>query len=208
MRTKYPRTFHLPFSPGATSDDKIQHDLSQFYGQRVIITEKMDGENTTIYQNGYHARSLDSAYHPSRSRVAALAATIGGYMDIGDRICGENLTAVHSIKYDDLESFFLGFSYWHCEYCYEWDSTVTMFELLEIKHVPVLYDGIYDEKVIQQIIKTMDFSKSEGFVMRVAHGFTIDEFPISVVKYVRENHVQTDEHWSRGSFEENIFCTK
>ena len=60
-RIKYPRTPHFPWSPGATDDDKILQDLSVFDKQPVVITEKMDGENTTIYADGYiHARSLDS----------------------------------------------------------------------------------------------------------------------------------------------------
>lgn len=42
---KYPRTRHLPSSPGATSDDKFISDFSGFKGKKVVITEKMDGEN-------------------------------------------------------------------------------------------------------------------------------------------------------------------
>lgn len=42
---KYGRTFHLPWSPGAHDDDKTLNDASQFYGKRVIVTKKMDGEN-------------------------------------------------------------------------------------------------------------------------------------------------------------------
>jgi hypothetical protein len=42
---KYGRTWHLPWSPGAHDDDKTLNDASQFYGKRVIITKKMDGEN-------------------------------------------------------------------------------------------------------------------------------------------------------------------
>jgi hypothetical protein len=44
---KYPRTFHLPDSPGATADDKIQHDLSWLDGE-LVVTEKLDGGNLTF----------------------------------------------------------------------------------------------------------------------------------------------------------------
>ena len=57
---KYPRTPHLPWSEGITSDDKKIKTLNKFHGRSVIITEKMDGENTTMYRNNIHARSLDS----------------------------------------------------------------------------------------------------------------------------------------------------
>ena len=34
-RYKYPRTSHFVWSKGATSDDKILHDLSNFEGKNV-----------------------------------------------------------------------------------------------------------------------------------------------------------------------------
>lgn len=43
---KYPRTFHLPWSLGATSDDKVLKNVDHFEGTCVVITEKMDGENS------------------------------------------------------------------------------------------------------------------------------------------------------------------
>ena len=55
MRIKYPRTPHLPWSLGATNDDVKQRDLSHFVGKQVVVTEKMDGENTTLYNDYIHA---------------------------------------------------------------------------------------------------------------------------------------------------------
>ena len=58
---KYGRTFHLPTSPGVGSDDKIIQDLTHMRAaDEVVFTEKMDGENTTIFSGGCHARSPDS----------------------------------------------------------------------------------------------------------------------------------------------------
>lgn len=37
----------------------------------------------------------------------------------------------------------------------------------------------------------------EGIVMRITDSFPIIEFPRCVCKYVRANHVQTDEHWTK-----------
>ena len=42
---KYPRTYHLPWSLGSTNDDKFMEDTVSFIGKRIVITEKMDGEN-------------------------------------------------------------------------------------------------------------------------------------------------------------------
>ena len=35
----YPRTYHLPFSPGMASDDKMISTLDHFAGKESIITE-------------------------------------------------------------------------------------------------------------------------------------------------------------------------
>ncbi len=72
MLKKYGRTYHLPQSPGATSDDKIMSDVAALVAaDDVVFTEKMDGENTTIHCEGCHPRSLDARYHPSRDWMNA-----------------------------------------------------------------------------------------------------------------------------------------
>ena len=75
-----------------------------FVGQEVVVTEKLDGENTTLYRRGLHARSLDPRPHPSRDWVKRLQGQIGHLIPEGWRVCGENLYARHSLGYDDLES--------------------------------------------------------------------------------------------------------
>jgi len=76
MKYKYPRTYHFPWSPGLINDDKMLQDVNCFEGKIVIITEKMDGENTTMYHDYIHARSLDSRDHPSRSYVKGIWGNI------------------------------------------------------------------------------------------------------------------------------------
>src|SRR5680860_1154948 len=54
-RVKYPRTFHLPWSPGATADDRTMADPDDaFGGAEVVVTEKVDGECTTLYLSLIH----------------------------------------------------------------------------------------------------------------------------------------------------------
>ncbi len=43
MICKYPRTFHLPGSPGVSSDDKLLRDTPTMQAEQIVITEKMDG---------------------------------------------------------------------------------------------------------------------------------------------------------------------
>jgi len=42
---KYPRTYHLPWSPGVTKDDRVIKSTNVFEGREVVVTVKMDGEN-------------------------------------------------------------------------------------------------------------------------------------------------------------------
>lgn len=195
-RIKYPRTYHLPWSPGATSDDKILKSTAAFQGHDVVVTEKMDGECTTLYHDYQHARSLDSAHHSSRSWIRQYHAGLQDGWPEAIRVCGENLYARHSIAYDALEEFFLGFSAWEASRCLSWDDTIVWFSLLGIKHVPVLYEGIWDEKTISNLHKSLDLTKQEGFVVRRRDSFLIDDFATYVAKWVRNDHVTSDQHWS------------
>jgi hypothetical protein len=195
---KYPKTLHHPSSLSVQSDDKLIKSLSRFVGQRVIVTEKMDGENTTIRRSHVHARSLDSRHHPSREMVKALWGRIGYQLDEDLRICGENMFALHSIQYNDLDSYFLAFSAWRDSTCLSWDDSVDIFESLSLTHAPLIYDGVYDPIAIDRAVKEKlgdDWKSHEGWVLRIADSFEYDEFGKCVAKFVRNNHVQTEEHW-------------
>ena len=49
---KYPRTPHLPWSPGVTGDD-IHNTVKPLEWSEIVITENMDGENTTMRRVEY-----------------------------------------------------------------------------------------------------------------------------------------------------------
>ena len=118
----------------------------------------------------------------------------------GWRLCAENLYAVHSIRYSGLQGFFYGFSVWNeANVCLGWDETLEWFALLDVPHVPVLYDGIYDEAVIRALYdEKRDRETCEGYVVRVADAITYGQFRTHVGKFVRRNHIQTAPHnWMR-----------
>ncbi|MFD8826812.1 RNA ligase family protein, partial [Streptomyces sp. NPDC059605] len=204
MRTHYPRTAHLPWSPGATSDDVRIADLSGLTGREVVVTEKLDGENTTLYPDGLHARSLDSAHHPSRGWVKALQSRIGARIPAGRRICGENVFARHSLPYDGLESYFYGFSVWDGERCLDWDRTVAFLRDLGIPVPPVLWRGVFDARA-EKALRALrpDTGRQEGYVVRPADGFDAPDFGRLVAKWVRPGHVRTDTHWMHAAVVEN-----
>jgi RNA ligase len=204
-RVKYPRTYHLPWSPGTTDDDRVIDDLKGFEGERVIVTVKMDGENTTMYRDYLHARSLDYDHHPSRSWVRALHGRIAHEIPEGWRLCGENLYAKHSIKYEHLADYFLLFSIWNDKnVCLSWDETCEWAELLGLQMVPMLYMGLWDEESVRiSNISHDGADPCEGYVVRVARELHYREFRRAVAKYVRKDHVQTHGHWMRTAFERN-----
>ena len=148
---------------------------------------------TTLAPDLHYARSLDSGSHVSRDWLSQFHSTISYNIPKNYRICGENVYAMHSLFYDNLESYFYAFSVWNGETCLNWDETKEWLSLLGIKHVPVLYDGIYDEKLIKTLWNPL--LNAEGYVIRIADSFEYHAFKDNVAKFVRPNHVTSDTHW-------------
>jgi len=198
---KYPRTYHLPWSEGMNDDDRMMDSIDSFVGQRVIVTEKLDGENTTFYNDHNHARSVDSGAHLSRDWVKNFWSQFNYEIPKDWRVCGENMYAEHSIPYDELLSYFYGFSIWNDRNeCLSWDETLEWFKMLHpnLVHVPILYDGIFDKKIIVDLWNGSMYDTCEGYVMRVADFFPMSQFRFKVGKFVRKDHVMTTPHWLHG----------
>jgi hypothetical protein len=130
---KHPRLSHLPWSDGMQSDDRRLENLSGLEGHEVVVTTKMDGKQTTIYNDYLHARSIDGPPHESRAWLKNFAAKWQYQLADNERICGENLFAQHSILYDEsnpVPSYFCGFSMWREDMRLQWDDMIENFELL------------------------------------------------------------------------------
>jgi len=193
---KYPRTYHLPWS-NLLKDDRQMESDDCFHNKRVIVSLKCDGENTSMYNDHIHARSLDSGSHPSRDWVKGLWGQIAYMIDPQMRVCGENLYAKHTIHYEGLTSYFKAFSVWVDNVCLSWDETLEYLELLGLEPVDVIYDGIYDRKKIIEIFE--QYPQDEGYVVRIADEFTYGGFRTHVGKYVRPEFRQqlndSHGHW-------------
>lgn len=202
IRYKYPRTAHLLWSETCTFNEPFVslHFLDP--KTEVVVTEKMDGENTSIGKDYAHARSLDTEYHPSRTWLANFASTWQYKLPEEIRITGENLFAVHSIKYTNLKSYFYGFGVWNEKTCLSWPETLDWFERLDIVPVPVLFEGSWFDAYQW----TKDWKRNdprEGYVVRPIEAIPYKDFTSKVAKYVRPNHVQTTQHWRNGRVEKN-----
>ena len=204
---KYPRTWHLPWSGCVGKDDRVLKDLPFFRGE-IIVTAKLDGENTSMYNDHVHARSVDGNSHWTQSWVRNLHSKIRHNIPYGWRICGENLFARHSISYDNLESYFYIFSIWNDKNeCLSWDETVEYSQLFEIPTVPVIYRGQFSGN-INEFHKEIwegkyDERQNEGYVVRNAGKFAYYTFAKNCGKYVRKNHVTSSSHWKFEKIEKN-----
>jgi len=205
---KYNRTFHLPWSPGATNDDKIAISVDSLIGVPIVITEKMDGSNVSLEMAGCFARTHSGApSHPSFDRLKVLHAGVKFIIPEDVQLFGEWCYAKHSIEYNELPSYFMLFGVRYLKETEEniwghWDDVVMWSGDLGVATVPVLFEGIVkSEKELQQLTESLMIEPSacggirEGIVVRRWEKFEDDKFPISVMKCVRANHVQTTEHW-------------
>jgi len=204
--SKYNRTYHLPWSLGATNDDRISSDVSPLIGIDIVITEKLDGENCGMTDDGVYARSHAAFTTSPWSREVRNLHKISVEGQLGDSVYlfGENMEGIHSIEYTNLTSYFYLFGVRDNNIWVPWEKVEEYSYLLDIPTVPVLFKGIVNsEKELKEITEKLASQSSElggireGIVVRNADMFHNDDFAENVMKLVRADHVQTDEHWTR-----------
>jgi hypothetical protein len=185
----YPRTFHLPDSPGAPAGDLIQHDLSWLDGE-LVVTEKLDGGNLTFTRDAMSCS--DAGTQPWDLPAKALWAMTAYRIPDGWRVCGESMWARRSIAYTDLPGVFIVFGIWdETDTLLGWDDTVEWAVRLELPTVPVLYRGGSLTEARSAWSAQRDPESSEGFVVRVAGRIAAADFPLKLAAWVRAEHVRT-----------------
>jgi hypothetical protein len=204
--SKYNRTYHLPWSPGTTSDDRISDDVDALLGTEIVITEKLDGENCGMTDEGVYARSHATFTTSAWSREVRQLHKLSVEDELGDGVFlfGENMEGIHSIEYSNLESYFYIFGIRDNDIWIPWEKVEEYSYLLDIPTVPVLFKGVVNSaKELQQIVEDLVSKPSElggqreGIVVRTAGMFHNDDFADNVMKWVRKGHVSTDVHWTR-----------
>lgn len=182
--------------------DVAPEDLyDRFEGHGVIVTEKLDGENTTMTREFIHARSLDSRSHPSRDYVKGMWGARRHLIPEGIYVVGENVYAKHSIFYPEISGPFYIFAMYKVQderpRVLSWDQTVSIAKQIGLPMVPVIGETIVGAKHFHlwENRPSRFGPESEGFVARLAKEFWLSDWGTHVVKWVRPNHVQTDAHW-------------
>lgn len=224
---KYGRTYHLNFSPGTTSDDRIAFDYWKDLRNidELLITEKLDGENNCLSEHGVFARShaatTESRWTQDiRQRWQSMKYDLKG----GVQIFLENLYAIHSIEYRNLDNHYFVFAVRENGRCAGWDEVKFWAESFDLPTVPVLQtvhpSGQLEEFEFKNLILNYASKKSdldsynhvmnsagelinqeqctrEGIVVANADEYLLRNFDKNVFKYVRAKHVKTDEHWTK-----------
>lgn len=174
----------------------------------------MDGENSSIYADGYfHIRSIDKTRPSKDGRAKAWSQLVSPLLssDGYHRMVFENLHDQHSIHYkkdtdNPLQSYYqclfitkiIGDEEWtlpyteQIEFCNKWG--VGMPPLLAISN------GINS---LSTYVSRLNLDLQEGVVVRSPESFRLEDLSHYVGKWVRPNHVQTDEKWHLSKLEPN-----
>jgi hypothetical protein len=217
MSAKYPRTPHLPFSPGGTKDDRRINDVSRFVGREIVVTEKLDGSNLCLTQENVFARSHSGApVHPSFDMAKAMHARLQYKLPENYSFFGEWLFAVHSIEYQELPSPFMLFGVRDDpnERWGSWDGVRGAAKHLGVSTAPELFRGtVNSTRELEKLVTRLATRPSqfggdcEGVVVRVSGQFQDSHFSESLAKWVRQGHVQTDQHWKTQAIrKQNVAC--
>ncbi|MGB1217570.1 MAG: RNA ligase family protein, partial [Saprospiraceae bacterium] len=134
--------------------------------------------------------------------------------DLGElEIFGENLYAIHSIEYTDLAEHFYVFAIRYKDVWLSWEEVEFIAAFYDFPTAPLLLEETpSSETEIKKTVIDLAVGKSlydsvdahtgegctmEGIVSRNKEEYPVADFKQNVFKYVRANHVQTDEHWTR-----------
>ena len=203
---KYPRTLHLPWSPGATDDDRILESVEHLVGEEIVITEKLDGENTGMVRAGVYARSHAAfTVSPWSTQVRMLHSRISRDIEEDQYLFGENMEGIHSLEYNGLVSPFYLFGSRKGEEWAPWDAVEETAYLIGIPTVPVLWRGVCSsvpelKDLVESLVREpsrLGCEEMEGCVVRKRSAFQENAFSVSLAKWVRKDHVTTDQHWQR-----------
>lgn len=216
---KYPRTYHFDFSAGAINDDKISASIDGVIGVPIVLTEKVDGSNTSLEADGCFARTHSGPpSHASFDGLKALHGAVKWKIPQGIQLFGEWVFARHSIEYSALPGYFLLFNVRDLRnnLWLSWEDVKTWAKEIEVPTVPVLFQGTMgSEAELKELV--LSFMKQpsccggarEGVVARVATKFDDNDFSRYVAKYVRANHVDpTNDHWLHKEIIKNGLCKK
>ena len=215
---KFPSTPHLALLADVeVRDDKVmpEFELSNFLRHELVVEEKVDGANLGIsFDAGGNIRVQNRGAYlhlPSTGQWKKLAEWLSTRIDalfeqLTDRyiLFGEWCYAQHSVVYDRLPDWFLGFDIYD-------KSTARFFSCIRrdkilraigISQVPKIDRGHFTLVELSELLSQSKISgkSAEGIYLRFDQG----DWLVQRAKLVRPAFIQSvEQHWSRSSIKAN-----
>lgn len=205
---KYPRTLYFNFSDSVDREDVRESgyfNIENFLGKELVATIKMDGSNCLWTHDHIAARNGTHATGSNFDYAKQLHAAIKDRIPPNIYIYGEWLYAKHSILYENLDGYFQVFGVYDttANAWGSWQDVQYYARLVDAINVPGvrIIEPTENKKTLIELIthiaQTIIKQGHEGIVVRNIDSFDSKEFNKNTAKFVRENHVQTDRHWSK-----------
>lgn len=215
---KFPRTPHLAvLADNVVRDDKVMSELERemFLRHELVVEEKVDGANLGISFDGEaYARCQNrGAYlqYPYTGQWKKLSEWLDPKTDIlfeklTDRyiLFGEWCYAQHSIFYDQLPDWFLGFDIFDKESLkfLSYPRRDAVFRDVGISGIPAIKKGHFTLSELKRMlpISRLCDKPAEGIYLRFDQGDWLKQR----AKLVRPEFIQSvGEHWTRGGLKAN-----
>jgi len=217
---RFPHTHHLAWlGTGQPRDDKVLSaaEAQALLAGEVVVEEKVDGANigfSTTEEGEVRVQNRGSyldrshahpQFRPLWSWLPARASALADALWPNLMLFGEWCYAVHSVAYDRLPDWFLGFDVYDREADQFWDSVRrdALLRELSLHHVPRLAEGRFSIARLEQLLlgtSRVGEGPIEGVVVRQESG----GFATARAKLVRAEFAQAiEEHWARGPLRSN-----
>jgi hypothetical protein len=217
---KFPRTPHLSWPlDRPPKDDRVLDSASveELLSANVIVEEKIDGANVglSIGEHGniraqnrgsWLERGTHPQFHPLWNWISQRRSVLQKALGSDRILFGEWCFAVHSVKYDQLPDWYLGFDIYDLHYRNFW-STRRRNELLlsaSIWPVPRLFVGKVTLSDLQSMLRSERSRVADGPIEGLYVRRDSADWLQARAKLVRpEFLLAIDEHWSSRSVVRN-----
>ena len=215
---KFPSTPHLALLGNVqVRGDKVipEFERNEFLKREIVVEEKVDGANLGISfdaKGNIRAQNRGDYLHlPSPGQWKKLSEWLKPRIDtlfeqLAARyiLFGEWCYARHSVFYDQLPDWFLGFDIFDKNTskflsCPRRDE---VFRVIGIFQVPMLRQGHFTLSGVQRLLSQSQLSKesAEGLYLRVDQGDCLEQR----AKLVRPAFIQSvEQHWLRSGIKAN-----
>lgn len=218
---KFPSTPHLAASPGVEiRDDKVlsEADRNEFLQHNLVVEEKMDGANLGISfdsegniraqnRGSYLQLSEPGQWKKLEQWLVPRTESFLKYLYNRYILFGEWCYAQHSVFYDRLPDWFLGFDLYDKQVgkFLSTDRRDELFRKMSITKVPMIARGHFTFSELKKLLPKSKLTDlpAEGLYLRLDKGVWL----VRRAKLVHPEFIQSlEQHWSCSSIKPNRLC--